>query len=705
LHGHRPKRGFTIVEVLVVLVVIAILTGIATYVYTGYQATSRNNSRSTQAHIIADSLEDYYNKNGEYPSVPSIVNQQGIASQPGSVVQNTLSLPDPKVLILPGSSSTTTNSLTQTDPSTTQLAYNGDSDDDEDKCTTDVNTGCDEFTLQWEDEGGNIKEIPSNHQGRTVASQTPPTAPNAPTVSITFTSPNIVATASAVSCDPGSSAEYKILGDSNTTGDDPNFADWSTVSWQSGRSVTKTAVQGTYYYYKAIAHCVNEAGASDDSDESDVATYFYATTGTPVVDATISGTTVTVTIAAVACPSGSTAKYQLWERKDTTSASGTYAVVSGMNFTTTRTYTGTAGGTSSPTKNSYKAYTRCDTGSTQGTASPASGVASVTSAPVAPTISNTTSGDNTTWSWSLPASACPVGTTINYHRVWTGDYINEGDGAVTTATSFTLQDTSQQGYQYGMHVQASCGTYLAGKILYGSFSSDSTYLRPVTSQIWVYKGSVRIKRPSSSSPNYVFGQGQATASRNTNSDVGLLGSGAYPSAANCASGLTRQIRWQWAYDNVGGSSFGYGSPTNGNWSPIENWADGISKTLPRGSSTSDYTAGEADLDGGDTYEIAFQTRCINPHTNRAGDWGRSDNFGNVYLTNGDGHYHTYCNAVDPVPWCQAWHARNSDPHTGRNDSDSATGTCSWWDEAHKSYCWTPIYSPNNYPWGWDAYSS
>ncbi len=720
----KKKHGFTLVEILVVVIVIVILAVIAGFAYTGYQAQSRNSARSAQAHIIADSLEKYYDKNGEYPSVAAIVQPQ-----PGSIVQSKLKLSNPKVLILPGSTPETTNSLTQSDSSPSQLAYNGGSEspDEQDQCENDPNGGCDSFDLQWLNENGDTQEIQSNHRGRSTLSNqqgTPPSAPDAPNISVTYTSPNIVATATAVTCEAGSTAEYKILGTTNTDGSDPNFPDWSTVSWQSGLTTTMDPTQGTYYYFKAIAHCVNSAGPSDDSDESDIANYFYAAAGTPVVTATITGTTVYVSIAPVTCPTGSTAKYQLYERKDTPSATGSFAVVSTMNFVTTTNYTGTAGATSAPTKNWYKAYTRCDTSTAQGSVSPSSATVSVVSAPVAPTLTSVPAGtsgtsNSVTWNWSLPATACPVGTTITYNRIWTGDYTNKGSGATGTTTSIALT-TSSQGYQYGMQVRASCGNPVTNQVLQSAYSANNTYVRTIDSVVWVYKGSIRTRRPDASGhPNTVFGQSIVHSTRNVDYNGGwntTTRNAAYPPVGGCASGLTRKIQWQWSLDNKG---WGYndtsGAVDNGAWSPAAAWADGTDKVLPAGSTIADFTGiGMRDLDKNANYTttvgstskvaIRYKTWCENASTSRTGSSNVSDPFGNLTVLENDGRFHTYCDPTADVPWCRAWHT----PYNPLSDHqgvwaahDGSSGTCKGPSGyPNDQFCFTPIYTSNSAPWGW-----
>lgn len=63
----KTKSGFTIVELLIVIVVIAILATISIVAYNGVQERARNSQRTSDIRAIANALELYYADNGEYP--------------------------------------------------------------------------------------------------------------------------------------------------------------------------------------------------------------------------------------------------------------------------------------------------------------------------------------------------------------------------------------------------------------------------------------------------------------------------------------------------------------------------------------------------------------------------------------------------------------------------------------------------------------
>lgn len=61
-------KGFTIVELLIVIVVIAILAAITTVAYSGISQRSRDSTRKNDVTTIKKALELYYVDNGSYPA-------------------------------------------------------------------------------------------------------------------------------------------------------------------------------------------------------------------------------------------------------------------------------------------------------------------------------------------------------------------------------------------------------------------------------------------------------------------------------------------------------------------------------------------------------------------------------------------------------------------------------------------------------------
>ena len=68
------QKGFTIVELLIVIVVIGILAALVLNTFSGVQRRARDTERQTDINSLATQLEVYYNDNGGYPVLTGSVN-------------------------------------------------------------------------------------------------------------------------------------------------------------------------------------------------------------------------------------------------------------------------------------------------------------------------------------------------------------------------------------------------------------------------------------------------------------------------------------------------------------------------------------------------------------------------------------------------------------------------------------------------------
>lgn len=73
----HKQLGFTIVELLIVIVVIAILATISIVAYSGIQGRARDSGRMSDMKTIIKALEIYKINNGTYPSPVSTLNASG----------------------------------------------------------------------------------------------------------------------------------------------------------------------------------------------------------------------------------------------------------------------------------------------------------------------------------------------------------------------------------------------------------------------------------------------------------------------------------------------------------------------------------------------------------------------------------------------------------------------------------------------------
>jgi len=76
----KNKHGFTIVELLVVIVVIGILVGITIVSYGAIQQRARDSERSSDVTQLKIALEKYHADNGQYPAVCTVDNAACVIS-------------------------------------------------------------------------------------------------------------------------------------------------------------------------------------------------------------------------------------------------------------------------------------------------------------------------------------------------------------------------------------------------------------------------------------------------------------------------------------------------------------------------------------------------------------------------------------------------------------------------------------------------
>ena len=79
-------KGFTLVELLVVITIIGILSSIGLSTFTSAQIKSRDAKRKTQLKQLADAFEAYYNDHGGYPAAGDIDLLSGAVFTDGKTV-------------------------------------------------------------------------------------------------------------------------------------------------------------------------------------------------------------------------------------------------------------------------------------------------------------------------------------------------------------------------------------------------------------------------------------------------------------------------------------------------------------------------------------------------------------------------------------------------------------------------------------------
>jgi prepilin-type N-terminal cleavage/methylation domain-containing protein len=76
----NKSSGFTIVELLIVIVIIGILAALVVIAYNGLQTRARDSTRVTDMRNIKTAIESYYADNGTYPPNPVAYRVSSMAS-------------------------------------------------------------------------------------------------------------------------------------------------------------------------------------------------------------------------------------------------------------------------------------------------------------------------------------------------------------------------------------------------------------------------------------------------------------------------------------------------------------------------------------------------------------------------------------------------------------------------------------------------
>ena len=153
------RQGFTIIELIVVIVVIGILAAITVLGLSQYQAKTRDADRAASATVISEALEKYYNNKGEYPSCTAVTGAAStVTGSAGALAGVTVG-----AIRTPTEASTETNSIKCDDMTTLPgdyYSYVGDGSAD---CSG--SSSCLQYKLQYQEEStDSIKTVYSRHK-------------------------------------------------------------------------------------------------------------------------------------------------------------------------------------------------------------------------------------------------------------------------------------------------------------------------------------------------------------------------------------------------------------------------------------------------------------------------------------------------------------------------------------------------------------
>lgn len=198
------QKGFTLVELLVVIAVIAVLATISTLGINKFLVDGRDSNRATSATVIAEALEKYYDGKGEYPGCSILT------ANASTVSQSVLTGIDESVLLTPRASGGATNSVSCSDePSSIAdvFQYRGDG-----SVTCSSGSSCLSYTLRYrEDATDQILELNSRRTAPLATSGAPTLNASATGLTSLATNWNQVLNATGYQLQASTSATFSSL--------------------------------------------------------------------------------------------------------------------------------------------------------------------------------------------------------------------------------------------------------------------------------------------------------------------------------------------------------------------------------------------------------------------------------------------------------------------------------------------------------------
>lgn len=148
----NKSKGFTIVELLIVIVIIAILATLVIVTFTGIQAKARDSQRQTDINAVDSHLEAFYAEYGYYPTYKDLTTASFLSTYMKGL--------DAQALVDPSGNGLQTLSTASTVPSNHGYGYYVSGASDCAPATASdptgavaTNNGCDTFTLTANLEG------------------------------------------------------------------------------------------------------------------------------------------------------------------------------------------------------------------------------------------------------------------------------------------------------------------------------------------------------------------------------------------------------------------------------------------------------------------------------------------------------------------------------------------------------------------------
>jgi len=454
----KNSSAFTIVEIVIVITIIAILSSLAVITFNNVRQDSRDAARQSNATIVSEALEKYYEENGEYPSVASIANSQ--SGNTGEAVASKLSIPIDS-LVMPNMPSTTTNGIAPgTDPQNDYLAYEASSSTDNASCQNDINGGCDKYTLRYIEESTEaVKVIESRHSSRSTGA--------APELSVTATSTSSIdATWTSIAGTTSYTLQRSLSSDMSSP---------VSTSHTNANATASGLAPNTEYFFRVQA--LLPSGTSGWSGiESATTSTVPAPTGTITITAAMSGTNARGTAGGGTCASGTIQRQIRYNVND--GSWQAWETISPKDVAATQGY-----------KYTFQAQARCVV---SGVGGPwvQSGTAEVIR-PVSTTSGTLTIDAYMSGSYArgqASGGSCAAGTTIERQVRWHKTNV-AADGAWQSYSSQNPRNlAADQGWKYTFEQRSRC-VGISANSAWTSSGQDST-VRPITAQMHGLSASV-----------------------------------------------------------------------------------------------------------------------------------------------------------------------------------------------------------------------
>ncbi len=412
------RGGFTLVELIVVIIVIGILTTLSIFGMNKIQQDSRDKQRIASVTSIAEALEKYYDKNGEYPSCSAVTASATI------VTTTTFKGMDKTSLLVPLPQAGETNSIRcgQVLGTTGQdfIQFVGDG-----STSCSGSGSCLNYTLMYRKESDNTIASLSSRRSATIDSS--------------GVIQNLTASTNGFS---GINLSWANV--SNATGytvqesSDSAFSTILDTQSPATNSYAYTGLTpGTQYFYRVMP-----IGGTTTGTWSNTANATTLQLGTPTLTATVNSTTQITTNWTVADNAGGTTTYTLV--RATNSAFTTGVVTTNGIVGTSNVATGLTVGQTYYFK--VRAISPDDTGDY-------SNVAASVTIPAAPTGVTATVNSATQITIAWTASSGATGYNVKYGLT---------DGATTytastAGTSLAITANITQGTQWFFKVYATAG--------------------------------------------------------------------------------------------------------------------------------------------------------------------------------------------------------------------------------------------------------